>query len=188
MPRTATAKRLSRQDWVEAALRSTAESGLENVSVEALAKGLRATKGSFYWHFDDRAALIDATLAEWERRTTTAVLTPMDEAPAEDALALLTDRVLSLGRAEDEAADWRILLAADHPQIGPVVARAHAVRIGYVSNLLVARGFDRARAEARARVAYAAYLGNRMLMHSHNPGDAPDAAALKREFLAAILG
>ena len=71
---------------------------------------------------------------------------------------------------------------------GPVVARAHTVRIGYVTDLLVARGFDRPRAEARARVAYAAYLGNRMLMHSRQSGDAPDAAALKREFLAAILG
>ncbi|MCB0892947.1 MAG: helix-turn-helix transcriptional regulator, partial [Propionibacteriaceae bacterium] len=55
MVQRAIAKRLSRQDWVDAALRSTAQVGLENVSVEALAKTLNATKGSFYWHFTDRA-------------------------------------------------------------------------------------------------------------------------------------
>ena len=60
MVQRAIAKRLSRQDWVDAALRSTAQVGLENVSVEALAKTLNATKGSFYWHFTDRAELVDA--------------------------------------------------------------------------------------------------------------------------------
>ena len=188
MVHRAIAKRLSRQDWVDAALRSTAQVGLENVSVEALAKTLNATKGSFYWHFTDRAELVDAALAEWQRRTTTEVFDGIGHTPTEDPVARLMDRVLSLGRADDEAADWRIMLAAEHPQIGPAVARAHAVRIGLVTDLLIRRGFDPGRAEARARVAYAAYLGNRMLMHSSGTGKRPDSAALKREFLAAIQG
>ena len=105
MVQRAIAKRLSRQDWVDAALRSTAQVGLENVSVEALAKTLNATKGSFYWHFTDRAELLDAALAEWQRRTTTEVFDGIGHAPTEDPVARLMDRVLSLGRADDEAAE-----------------------------------------------------------------------------------
>ena len=69
---------------------------------------------------------------------------------------------------------WRLLVAR---KIGQMVAYQ-----------LIRRGFSPGQAEARARVAYAAYLGNRMLMHSSGTGKRPDSAALKREFLAAIQG
>ena len=62
---------LSRAGWVEAALRALEAGGLAAVAVEPLAKGLGATKGSFYWHFKDRADLIDAVVELWERRYVT---------------------------------------------------------------------------------------------------------------------
>jgi AcrR family transcriptional regulator len=62
---------LARGDWVEAALRALEAGGLPAVAVEPLAKGLAATKGSFYWHFRDRADLIDAVVELWERRYVT---------------------------------------------------------------------------------------------------------------------
>ncbi|MDQ6732181.1 MAG: TetR/AcrR family transcriptional regulator, partial [Actinomycetota bacterium] len=53
---------LSRTDWTEAALLALAHDGLAGVAVQPLARRLGATKGSFYWHFADRAELIAATL------------------------------------------------------------------------------------------------------------------------------
>jgi AcrR family transcriptional regulator len=53
---------LSKADWTEAALDALAGDGLSNVAVEPLARRLGATKGSFYWHFANRAELIAATL------------------------------------------------------------------------------------------------------------------------------
>src|SRR4051794_22787656 len=44
------------------------------VAVEPLAKGVGATKGSFYWHFKDRADLIDAVVELWERRYVTEAI------------------------------------------------------------------------------------------------------------------
>ena len=41
------------------------DDGIDAVRVEPLAKALAVTKGSFYWHFADRRALIDAMLAQW---------------------------------------------------------------------------------------------------------------------------
>lgn len=59
---------LSRDDWAEAALQALEAGGISAVAVEPLAKQLGTTKGSFYWHFKDRADLIDAVVELWERR------------------------------------------------------------------------------------------------------------------------
>ena len=70
---------LTAADWTEAALDALARGGLPAVAVEPLAKELGATKGSFYWHFADRQALMAATLELWERRDTDRVIAAVDE-------------------------------------------------------------------------------------------------------------
>src|SRR5919198_3887166 len=67
-------RRLTRDDWADAALAAIADGGLAAVAVEPLAARLRTTKGSFYWHFANREALLEAALARWEDQTTTAVI------------------------------------------------------------------------------------------------------------------
>src|SRR6187200_2081714 len=58
--------RLSADDWARAALDVIAEQGLAAVAVEPLARRLGVTKGSFYWHFPSREALLVAALERWE--------------------------------------------------------------------------------------------------------------------------
>src|SRR3954454_3334283 len=70
---------LTAADWSEAALRALAHGGLTAVAVEPLAKALGTTKGSFYWHFADRNALLEAALALWERRDTEGVIAALEE-------------------------------------------------------------------------------------------------------------
>src|ERR671916_708238 len=65
---------LQAEDWVEAARTAMAEGGIEAVAVEPLARRLGVTKGSFYWHFKDRRALLEAMLGRWERESTEAVI------------------------------------------------------------------------------------------------------------------
>ena len=43
--------------WIEAAFRRACGRGIDAVRVDPLAKQLGVTRGSFYWHFKDRAAL-----------------------------------------------------------------------------------------------------------------------------------
>ncbi len=51
MEKQAAKARLTRSDWVLAGFRALLASGPDAIRVEALARDLRATKGSFYWHF-----------------------------------------------------------------------------------------------------------------------------------------
>jgi AcrR family transcriptional regulator len=56
----------TRDEWIRAAGAALGQGGVEAVRVEALARGLGLTKGSFYWHFADRRALLEALLMAWE--------------------------------------------------------------------------------------------------------------------------
>lgn len=56
--------------WLEAAHEVLTESGVEAVKVMALAQKLGLTRTSFYWHFKDRDALLDAIVQRWERKNT----------------------------------------------------------------------------------------------------------------------
>ena len=59
----------TQQDWIDAAIAAFRAGGVENVRVEAIARELDVTKGSFYWHFRDRSDLLDAVIRAWEEET-----------------------------------------------------------------------------------------------------------------------
>lgn len=59
-------KDLTREDWLRAARLALLRGGVEAVRVEKLARDLGVTKGSFYWHFNDRDELLELLLREWE--------------------------------------------------------------------------------------------------------------------------
>ena len=56
---------LDRSAWIEAAIDLIATEGVAGLRIETLARKLRVTKGSFYWHFRDRRALQRALLEHW---------------------------------------------------------------------------------------------------------------------------
>jgi AcrR family transcriptional regulator len=57
---------LERDDWLRAARLALLKGGASEVRVERLARDLRVTKGSFYWHFKGREELLELLLREWE--------------------------------------------------------------------------------------------------------------------------
>lgn len=64
-PPKAPAQPLGREDWTEAAWQMLGKGSLDQVRVDALARHLKVTRGSFYWHFRDRDDLIEAILERW---------------------------------------------------------------------------------------------------------------------------
>jgi AcrR family transcriptional regulator len=58
--------RLGREDWLRPARLALLRGGPEAINIEELARELGVTKGSFYWHFKNRQALLEALLLEWE--------------------------------------------------------------------------------------------------------------------------
>lgn len=63
-------QRGSEELWLNAAYEMLRENGIEAVKVMPLAKKLGLTRTSFYWHFTDRDALLEAMIKRWEQKNT----------------------------------------------------------------------------------------------------------------------
>lgn len=152
-------RRLTPDDWIDAARELIATSGIAALAVEPLARTLGVTKGSFYWHFSDRNALLTAVLERWERDGTEARIAASERlADPRERLARLIDEVFA-----DEGADRTINLAvldAGHdPLVQPVLRRTTARRLDHLQDCYRELGFDTRTARLWALQGYATYLG-----------------------------
>lgn len=161
---------LSKIDWTEAALLALARDGLGGVAVEPLARRLGATKGSFYWHFADRAELIAATLQLWEQRVTTDVMDRI-RAITDPRERLMTLAAGAYGRAAAGNAYAAVLAATSHPGVADVLTRVTRVQFEFLEGLYSDLGLPADAAHRHARVAFALYLGIGELRRADPEGD-----------------
>src|SRR3546814_172872 len=145
-------------DWALAALEQIAEQGVLAVAVEPLARRLGVTKGSFYWHFPSREALLVAALERWEKVEQEEVFGQLEAIPDPgQRLRSLFDLVAHEARSHIIYSE--LLKALDHPVVRPVIERVSARRLEYLTASCRQAGLNRADAQHRARLAYAAYVG-----------------------------
>ena len=154
--------RLTASDWLRAAWARFGREGIDGVRVEALARDLGATKGSFYWHFDGRDALRAAMLESWEAQGTDAVIASVDAVGGDAAdrfRALMRTVFAGTAYAPVEAGirTWARRDAA----VRAVLDRVDGRRIAYVAALLRESGVPGdvalARAEALVRTLVGEY-------------------------------
>ena len=91
-------KRLSREDWLAAALEVLYGEGVGKVSIVRIARDLGVTSGSFYWHFKDRNDLLRSLLSFWVRTQTEAIFEEVEQSegtPSELLFKLM--EILTLG-------------------------------------------------------------------------------------------
>jgi AcrR family transcriptional regulator len=166
--------RLSADDWAREALDQIAEQGVASVAVEPLARRLGVTKGSFYWHFPSRDALLQAALERWESMEQETVFGTLE------AVTDPRDRLRALFRVvahevKSHVIYSELLKALDHPTVQPVIDRVSQRRLDYLTVSFRQAGMGRADAQHRARLAYAAYVGflqlNLQLQQSKLPHD-----------------
>ncbi len=173
---------LSPEAWVKAAQALIVREGVSAVAVEPLAQALGVTKGSFYWHFENRDALLEAAIRRWEKETTTDVgaeITAAHDAPASQFRRLV---VGVIERAEQDRVGPALLASATHPAVAPALERVTAARLNLIATVLRSLGFPPAEARRRALLAYSAHLGHGQLAHS-TPGILPATRAGRRAYL-----
>jgi AcrR family transcriptional regulator len=80
-------------DWLRAARLALIRGGPSAVRVEILARDLKVTKGSFYWHFKNRDHLLETLLREWEAETESLFLEVAASADVGEALQFLGEYI-----------------------------------------------------------------------------------------------
>jgi AcrR family transcriptional regulator len=153
--------RIGPQDWVRAGLSMLAREGIDAVRVEPLAALLRVTKGSFYWHFKDRAALHAAMLAAWREAATREIIRRVDaeNLPARRRLPRLIELTTSNAKAARLETAIRAWAQID-PAVGKVLEGADAERLTYVADILRGTGMESSTADMRAKILYLVLIGS----------------------------
>lgn len=177
--------RRSAVDWVDAAYDCFTDGGLAAVRVEVVARRLGTSKGSFYWHFADRAALVNAVVERWEARETErfiAAAEALGGTAQERLFALFTQVAASRRERDGEAGIYR---EAEGHGVAAAVRRVSERRVGYLSELLAALGFEAAEARRRAIASLAIVLGLQQLALVGFDERVDDAALVLTAFVMA---
>lgn len=150
--------RLDVKAWVDAALAELAIHGIDGVRIEVLAKRLDVTKGSFYWHFKDRDALLVGMLDQWRRGATVALIERLDRKPvsARERLSHLL-RIPIKGERSAFAADVELsmrLWGRRDQRAKRALEEVDELRLHYIRNLLQEIGVPQQEVVARATLAY----------------------------------
>lgn len=149
---------LDAEAWVEAAIEIMAERGVDGIRVDTLAQQLGVTKGSFYYHFKDRQALLISVMNYWRRRATTAIITTLED--RHDEVKVRLHKLMRLpysGRhsLRDNMLDLSMRLWGRHdPMAKSALEEIDALRLRFIAGLLEQNGVKAAEAHMRAIVLY----------------------------------
>ncbi|PKO88092.1 MAG: TetR family transcriptional regulator [Betaproteobacteria bacterium HGW-Betaproteobacteria-12] len=182
-PRT----QLDPERWVVAAIDVLAREGIAGLRVEVLAKRCGVTKGSFYWHFKDRQALLDAVLAHWKQGRIRDIEKTTAVSPGEERERL--NYVIEVYGASRNRKGMEIELAirdwARHDAgAAAVVESVDLYRLECTRKLFVAVGMSDADAKSRSLLLYACVFGLSLMHYNHFDDNLPN---LKQRIVERIV-
>jgi AcrR family transcriptional regulator len=178
--------RTPRTNWIEEGLRALGVGGPDAVRIEKLAQALGVTKGGFYWHFDDRRALLDEMLDAWERVGVDAVIERV-EAKGGDARAKLrrlfaiTSSGGDLMEIELAIRDW----ARRDETVAKRLRRVDNRRMEYMRTLFGAFCPDEDDVEVRCVLAFSLFIGSHFMAADHGARSRADVLKLALRRLTA---
>jgi AcrR family transcriptional regulator len=162
--------RTPRTSWIDEGLHALAAGGPDAVRVEALARALGVTKGGFYWHFDDRRALLEAMLDAWERTVLDEVIERV-EGGGGDARAKLRElfalasspEITRLTRVELAIREW----SRHDERVAGRLRRVDNRRMDYMRSLFGAVAADPDDVEVRCLIVFSLFVGSRFIAVDH---------------------
>ena len=142
--------RVTREQWLAAALDALQEEGPEAINIQALSRRLNISKTSFYWHFKDRSALIDAMIAFWIHELTEVVTTNQQvlDAPPKKRLMMTIDMIEEYDLAHYDIA-FRFW-AKTEPRVRQALVKVDQARMEFIASTLAELGFSGSNLEMRA--------------------------------------
>jgi AcrR family transcriptional regulator len=153
--------RVSRAQWLQAALDTLVSDGVENVKVLSLAQKLDVSRSGFYWFFRSREDLLDQLLEHW-RETNTRAIVDSASLPA----STIIDGVLNIftswidERSFDPRLDFAIReWARRSGHVRLAVDQADEARVAAIKGMFLRNGYKERDAFIRARVLYFMQIG-----------------------------
>lgn len=182
--------RLTPDDWIKASFAALTAGGPQAIRAEPIARALKVSKGSFYWHFADVPALKQAMLDHWGKIATQDIIDLVEAkaSTAKDRLSLLvhistSDSNDEYGGALAEAAirDW----ARYDENAAKTLKSVDQKRLAFVETQFRSHGTPKAQCRQNANILYAALIGLAHLSHHGFATPSDDLPALLNRLLNA---
>lgn len=147
--------------WIGAAYDLLIEGGVEAVKILPLAKRLRLSRTSFYWHFPDRGALLAALVERWQAKNTGNLIRQTELPAATIAAALLNlfdcwiSPDLFDSRLDAAMRDW----ARTDSILADAFRAADGKRTAAIRAMFERHGFAPDEADIRASAIYLTQVG-----------------------------
>jgi len=151
---------LQRFDWLQKALGIFVEEGIDAIRITRLANDLGVTRGSFYWHFQNRDDLIESLVSYWKDKNTAAITDSMAQASSlADGIfrffETCIDTALFDPRLDLALREW----ARRSPAIHALVDDEDAARLEALRQFYRRFDYPMPQALIRARVLYYSQIG-----------------------------
>ncbi|WP_169508980.1 TetR/AcrR family transcriptional regulator [Amorphus coralli] len=159
--------RLGASDWVETGLKMLARGNVDDVRVEVIARELKVTKGSFYWHFKNRQDLLERILEHWTDWATVQITRwarSEGETPRDRLVWLLT--LPARSRPDKHGADIELAIrnwARQDPLAAETVRRVDEMRADFFGELLARPDLGADTLAERVAIAQSFMLGEALL-------------------------
>lgn len=169
--------RTPRSKWIDEGLRALAAGGPDAVRIEPLAQALGVSKGGFYWHFDDRRALLGEMLDSWERVSIDEVIERVEgeggdaRARLRRLFALASDELLRIDLA---IRDW----SRREQTVAERLRRVDNRRMDFMRSLFGAFCPDEDDVETRCMLGFSLWIGNHFIAADHGARSRADVLEL----------
>lgn len=162
---------LTRDDWVAAARKVLEKRGIAEVKIDRLARQLKVTRGSFYFHFSSLKDLHNDLLEEW-RRSNCAPFQAMRDLEVVDGVQFFSDIVHVWvdekpfsPKLDLAVRDW----ARTSRELDREVTAIDELRIALLVRSFDAMGYGPAESIVRARITYFHQIGQYALSFKEDP-------------------
>jgi len=175
--------RTPRSEWIKQGLRALADGGPDAVRIELLAKELGISRGGFYWHFEDRGALLAAMLDTWEQATTEEVAERLESGGGDTPAKLRRLFALtspSVVKTDLAIRDWA---RRDHA-VAEHLRRIDNWRMGHLRALFADLSTNPAEVEARCLLTFSLLIGNHYITADHGSYSRTDVLEMALRQLA----
>lgn len=153
--------RLSREDWLKAAVAAVVSGGVDQVKVQVIARNLGVSRSSFYWFFKSRQDLLDQLLAHWQATNTAAIVERAERPAASPCRSVLhvfecwVREEFFNPRLDIAVRDW----ARKSEAARQAVEQGDEERVGALTAMFERHGYAAPEAFIRARVLYFMQIG-----------------------------
>ncbi|MGD9600470.1 MAG: TetR/AcrR family transcriptional regulator [Gammaproteobacteria bacterium] len=151
-------KTLDRDAWLKKALDVLFANGISQIKIEVLARKLKLTKGSFYWHFKNRDDLL-RSMVDWWRDNQLRFITGLKQ-EIDDPASMIRAVIDFTQHTDDSSHDIAMReFARFNRYAARAVAEVDERRVAYLAGLFRAARFSDAEADLRARALYFYQVG-----------------------------